>query len=362
MKGSDVILQIQSKLPGLTNMFSTDYPLTSLTKAGTTVTAVTTTPHGLSVGHYAYMANTNRQTDILSVTRVGTVATIVTQDPHDLTENFFETVDMVGFTAGGTVFNGNFPLLSVPNRYTYTIRVANSGATTGTGPGKLLEPWRLGFRGWVQVVTVPTSTSFTYTSADSFNATAYGTNMVARTVPRITGAASLERAQASYTKFGNNQLWAFIIMGDVVASKSRHTMTDPIGTSTAASTYRQFLMNSVYVYVFIPMTQSISGRAERDLMADVGKYLYKSMVGKAYPSYFVDEPVATLNFKQHHQAQYLTSYYIHEFEFEAVTEITTNDIVEPDTTRAFRDLYLHQLNDFNVENLSTQINLDDIPI
>lgn len=360
MKSSDIILQLRSTLPGLTNYFSTDVPLVSLVNAGTTVTAVTSAPHNLLANYYVYIANAQRQTAIASITRVGTIATVVTSVDHDLTEVWFPTVDMVSSTT--TEFNGTFKLLSVPNRRTYTIQVPNSGATAGTGPGQLLEPWRPGFGGFVKVVSVISPTSFTYTAGDSFNSAAYGPTMTTRTLPRITGSASLERAQASYTKDGANNYWAFVVMGPVRASKSMHTMTDPVSSHTNGSMYRQFLINSIYVYVFVPMSASLSGRAERDSMADVTKYLFKSLLGKSYPSYFVDQPVNTLNFKQHRQSQYIDAYYIHEFEFESISEVTTNDIVDPDPTRAFRDLSMSQRDVFNIEEMLTQINIDDVPL
>jgi hypothetical protein len=368
MKAADIIFQIQSVLPGLTNVFSTDIPLTSLTKGGATVTAVTPTAHGLTAGKYVYVANASRQTAITSITRAGTVATVVTTTDHDLTKHpttapWFPTVDLVGNSYAG--FNGTFTLLSVPNRRTFTIKVPNTGPTTvGEDDtfGYLLEPWRYGFSGWQKILTVPTTTTFTYTTLDSFTGTAYGPSKVVRSPPRITAAASLERAQASYTKASANALWAFVVMGSVTAAKSKYTITDPVSSNNAGAVFRQSLMNAVHVYVFVPMQDDLSGRLGRDLMADVARYLIKSIVGKSYPTYFVDQTQSTLNFKQHRQLQYLNSYYIHEFEFEAVTDITTNDIVDPEFTRAFRDLNLHQLNDFDVEVLLTQINLDDEPL
>ncbi len=359
MKAFDIINQLFRVLPGQTGLFSTEVNLSSLTKTGPTVTAVSAAPHGLTTGEYVYIANAKRKTGIVSITRSGTIATVVTSDPHDLTEEFFETVEIIG--ANEAAFNGTFPLLTVPNRYTFTITVSASAPASATGTMFLLEPWRIGFNGWVQT-TVVNATTFTYQSSGASNATAYGPSMVLRKRPRISGAVSIERAHATYTQMNDGQLWAFVVVGGVTASKSKYTLTDPIGSSTPTTAFRQHLMNDVYIYVFIPTTNSISGRAERDLMVDISKYLFKSILGKTYPSYFVDQPVANLNFKQHSQYEYRGAYYVHEFQFEGVTEITTNDIVEPEVTRAFRDLELNFQNEFDVTLVSTDINLDDEPI
>ena len=361
MKASDVILQMQSTLPGLTNMFTSSTPVTSLSRVGATISAVTSTPHSLSIGNYVYLYDASRQTAVTTATRVGTIVTVVTSTPHDLTQLFFTDVKMIGFTT--TDYNGTFPLLTVPNRYTFTIRVPNTLPLSSTGPGMLLEPWRYGFNGWHQVATVGSTTTFTYAAGDpdSFTGTAYGTSMEVRSSPRITGAASLERAIASYTKFGANLLWSFVVLGPVKASKTRYSMLDPISANTSSAAFRQFMQEQINVYVFVPMTQSISGRSERDMITDVGVHLFKSVLGKVYKSYFVDQPTISLAFVRHEQSQYQGAYYIHLFEFEAVSEITDNDIVEPDFTRAFRDMNVRHLNEFNVTTLSTNINIDDKP-
>lgn len=358
MKAYDIIQQLYRVMPKLTSLFSTDVPITSLTKSGALVTAVTSSAHGLSSGDYIYITGANWQTNIASITRVGNIATVVCSSPHDLTEVFFETVRLIG--SNEAEFNGTFKLLSVPNRSTFTIQVVDSGATSATGSPILLEPWRIGFNGWVPI-TVTSSTTFTYQSSGSASATAYG-QLVGRKAPRISGAASLERAEAAYTRMGSNELWAFVVMGKVSASKSKYTQSDFISSSTATTVFRQSLINDVYVYVFVPTSSSLAARAERDLMSDVARYLFKSLLGKVYPTYFIDAPTTVMHFLQHQQLSYKGAYYIHEFQFEGAADITTNDIVENDSTRAFRDLNIDFKNDFDVSIVETLINLDDQPI
>ncbi len=355
MKASDIIQQLYAVLPSQTGLFSDDVALSTLSKVSTTVTAVTSAAHGLTTGDYIYITGAKWKTAITSITRVDDVATVVCSSDHDLTEVWDETVEIIG--ANEANFNGMFTLLSVPDRYTFTVSIADSGATSATGTMFVLEPRRFGFNGWYQV-TVTNSTTFTYTSGSTTSATAYGI-MVARKLPRVTGAVSVERAEAAYTKFGANKYWAFIVMGPVSASKSRYTQTDAINTSTAATAFRQHLLNTINVYVFVPTSASLSGRAERDAMTDISKYLFKSLLGKVYPTYFVDAPVTTLHFTQHRPYMYKGSYYVHEFSFEGISEITTNDITENEVTRAFRDLILDVNNDFDVSILNTNINLDE---
>jgi hypothetical protein len=334
MKSSDIIQQLLSVLPSQTALFSDEVSISTLSKVGTTVTAVTSAAHGLATGDYVYVNGAQRLTAITSITRVGTGAT-------------------------QSDYNGTKTLLNVTSRTKFDFTVTGSPTTPATGTIYLKEPWRRGFNGWYQV-TVTDSTTFTYTSLDTFTATATGT-MVIRKLPRISGALNLERAVDSYTKFGQNKLWAFVVLGPVKATRDRFALGDSIASHMTGSTFRQSLINEVEVYVFTPTKTTISGRVERDVISDVARYLYKSLVGITYPTYFVDEPSTTLNFLEHKFLSWNNGFYIHQFRFEGTEELTKNDVVEPTYTRAFRDLQINLNNkDFGNTIMTTLVNMDEV--
>lgn len=356
MKSSDIISQLRSTLPSLTSYFSDDVSITSLSKSGTTVTAVTASAHGLTTGDYVYITGAKRRTPIASITRTGTVASATTSTPHDLTETWHTSVEIEG--ADQAEYNGEATLLSANTRSTFTFTVDSGATTPATGTMYLLEPWRRGFNGWV-AVTVVDGTTFTYTSDDSYTATATGT-MLVRKLPRISGALTVERAVESYTKFGQNKLWAFVVLGDATASRDRYAFSDAIATHTTGSMFRQVVLHDIDVFVFVPTKDTVSGRAERDLITDISTYLYRSLLGKTYPTYLVDEPVSVLNLAGHGVFSWNNGFYVHRFSFETSSEITKNDVTAPTFTRAFRDAVFEFNNeDFGVEILSTNVNLDD---
>jgi len=356
MKASDIITQLLRVLPSKTGLFSEEVSISSLSKAGTITTAVTAAAHGLTTGDYVYVAGANRKTPITSILRAGTVATVITTSDHDLTEGWITTVEITG--AAESAYNGVKPLTNVNSRNKFTYTVTGAPTTPATGTPFLLEPWRRGFNGWYSI-TVTDSTTFTYTSEDSYTATASGT-MVLRKLPRISGALNIDRAIDSYTKFGQNKLWAFVVLGDVTASRDKNTLSDAVALHTTGSAFRQNIINDVSIFIFYPMKDTISGRAERDSITDIATYLYKSVLGKSYSSYFTDDPTATLNFLSHKVLMWTTGYYIHQFKFEAVSELTGNDIIDPNYTRAFRDLELAFNNvDYGIEIVNTNINLDE---
>lgn len=361
MKAQDIIHALRTRLPLISDKFSTNISITTLVKVSGTVTATTATAHGLATGNYVCVVGAKWKTPIATITRVGTVATVTCSADHDLTEGFPEAefVEIIG--ADQANFNGSFRLLTVPNRRVFTVEVANSGATSATGTMFLLEPWRYGLNGWHQV-TVTSGTTFTYTTTGVANATGYGTMQLRKAI-RVSGAVTALRAESAYTELGASQLTAFVVMGEVVASKSRHSMIDAVHSAGRQTVYRQMLLNNIYIYLFVPTHADATGRASRDTVTDIAKDIFKSILGDNYPTYFTNEPATTLALVSHGQLVYKGAYYIHEFHFEAQSDITNEDIASPDVTRAFRDINIDYLDDdLATELLRQETNLDDVPL
>ena len=85
MKASDVIIQLQTKLPEQTNLFSTEHNITSLTRSGSTVTAVTDAPHGLADNQIVVINGAIDLNPITSLTFANGLVTAETQNDHNLT-------------------------------------------------------------------------------------------------------------------------------------------------------------------------------------------------------------------------------------------------------------------------------------
>lgn len=360
MKAQDIIRHLYKTLPKLTGHFTDDVGISSLVKSGSTVTCTTSSPHGLSTGNYIYISGAKVKTLISSIARVGTTATAVTVGEHDLTEVWHTTAEIVG--ADQPEYNGIKLLKNVDNRKTFKFEVTGSPTSPATGTMYLLEPYRPGFNGWKEI-TVINSTTFTYNStATSLSGSADVTGAVVRKLPRISGAISVERAIDAYTKMGANKLWLFVVLGDVRAEKSIFTYGDSVASHTPTTSFRQPLMNEIKLYTIYPTSNSLSGRNERDNITDIAKYLYKCLLGIKFPTYFVDAPNSVLHFTLHRPFLYDGSYYVHEFLFQQRSEITHNDIVEPEITRAFRDLELDFENKFENKIQTTLIDLDEIKL
>lgn len=367
MKAENVIGQLQAILPSVTSLFTDDIALSSLTYASGVVTAVSSAAHNLSTNRYVNILNANNPIAITSITRSGTIATVVTTTDHDLTYSASDarrddkTVELTGSTEAE--FNGTFKLTGSDNRRTFTFEIADAGPTSATGTPLLQDGAKLpGFNGRHQI-TVVDDTSFTYPVSQVLFATAGGTPL-ARTSARVSGAATLERAEDAYTEQASEKLWGFVVLGDVIASKNRNVNSDMTDTASKTTAWNQRIMQPFSVYVFTPTAQNDgAGRIARDLMEDVSLYLFKSLVGVKFPTgYFAEQYVCT--FVNHGFSAYNTAYYVHEFNFEMAADLTFDDTVGYDNDVAFRDVDLTIVNKegTQVEEATVTANLDEVPL
>ncbi len=368
MKAEDVIKQLQARLPALTDLFTRKVSITSLTFAGGIVTATTSSAHGFTTGNFANILGATNPVAITSIDRVDAVATVVTTTDHDLTlgpvliKNGGRTVTLTGATEAE--FNGIFQLTSVANRRTFTIAVADAGPSSATG-SPLLQDGSVfpGFNGRF-AVTDTGATTFTYAVTQTLFATAGGT-AVAKSDARISGAVTLDRATAAYTKHTTEELWIFVVLGDVLASKNREIASDMTDTMTKTSAWKQRLSQPFTVYVYTPAANlDAAGRIARDLMEDVRQPLLKSLLGVAFDTGLAASNQYVTSYVNDGFSDYTTAYYVHEFNFELATDITFDDTVGPDFDVAFRDIELEFVPDVGTqEDLTTaSIDLDEVPL
>lgn len=367
MKANDVIKQLQAVLPSVTNLFTDGVTISSLTFSGGTVTAVTSAAHNLTTGDYANIVGSTNPISNASITRVGAVATIETDTDHDLTLGSVDikyggkSVILTG--SNEAEFNGTFPLRDVRNRRKFEIDVDDSGPTSATG-SPLTQNASVfpGFNGR-HVVTVIDATTFTYTVAATLFATAGGSPVI-KSDARISGAVSVDRALAAYTKEGENKLWAFVVLGDVIASKNRNIASDMTDTMTRRSAWQQRLTQPFTVYVFATSTKDAAGRVTRDTMEDVSVALFRSLLGVKFDTGLFSSDQYATTFINHGFSDYNTATYVHEFNFELAADVTFDDTVGYDFDTAFRDIDFGIVPDFGTQEDSATavVDLDEEPL
>ena len=362
MLAEDFILQLSAKLPALVDDFTNSFSVSSLTRSGTTVTATTTTVHGLSAGKSVNIVGAQTPISIASIDRVGIVATLVTSTDHDMTEGAFTTVEISGATE--SEFNGTFTLLRVLNRRTVTFKVADSGPTSSTGSPLLLNgssPLQ-SYNGLKKVTAVPTTTSFQYEITDSTLFTPASGTITAKTSPRMSGASTLERAIESYTKQATGNAWLYVVMNDVVANKSRALEIDGTDNIQRTNHFKQFLSQTVSLYVFIPTPNQIAGRKSADRAQELFRPICQSILFAKFDSLLASGKYNALMFNEHGIEGYNTAFYIHRYTFEMTLLMSIDDTIGADEDVAFRDITMNQAHDVGTGVINSEIDLDDEPL
>jgi len=367
MKASAVITQLINRLPQLTDLFTTDYTVSSIASSGLAATVTTTTNHGLTSGSFVNIIGATADIAIASITRSGKVCSVVTSADHDLTlsDNDItrgKTVTISGATE--SEFNGTFVLTRVLNRRNFTFTKADAGATTATGTPIVIDGAGVfGYSGLQSVASIVSPTVFTYTLPKALYSPAGG-SIIARTDYRVSGAVTIERALEAYTAQEINDLWAFVVIDDVTASKNRHVRTDATDTLTRTSYLKQDLVQPFSVYVIAPAVDDITGRVQRDQMEDIAPILFKSLIGKKFDSGLTGEQEYITTFVSHGFQGYNGAYYVHGFNFESVAVLTFEDSIGYDDDVAFRDIDVSMLLDFGTQEdaLTASVDLDEVEL
>lgn len=365
MKVSDVVTQLQVRLPQLTDKFTTDVSIASITRSSTVMTAICNGKHGLKTGSAVAIEGAIAPIPITSLTRSGVVGTLATTTDHDLTEPIAPTITISGATEAE--FNGEFTRLAVSNRKTITFTMADSGATTATGSPVLenAESALRNYNGTFQVDSVPNENTFTYTHAVTNLPDPIGT-ITARVNPRISAAINIDRAAAGYTSQPVNKYWLFVVIESVDASKSRQIASDATDNLQRGNFFRQQILQPFTLYVFIPVTREIAARGSRDLAEELFQPLCQAVLFHQFDSQLDVGAQGPVQFVTHGVFSYDTALYVHAYSFEQVVDLSFDDTVGPFEDVAFRDIDLTIFPDVGggtgISFVDIDIDLDDVPL
>jgi len=364
MKASEIVSLLQARLPLFTDSFSDSVSVTSLTNpSGTEALVETDSAHGLVIGDLSVIKGAQSNIDITSLTRSGIVGELITLTDHDVTNGLIN-IEIAGATE--SEFNGTFKIITVANRRTITFIMVDSGPTVATGSPVLVngESAFRGYNGLQTVITVPTTTSFTYTLTGSGLKDATGIISVNNGI-RISGGTSIERIIAAYTTQPPTENWMFVILGDVVASKSRNIENDSIDSQTRGQqgdNFRQQIIQPVTIYTFIPTADELSARKARDESEDLFPSICGSILFNSFESGLSTPNQEALIFTNHGFQGYNSAFYIHQYSFEQTSDLTFEDTIGHDVDVAFRDISLIMNQTTGSETFTAEINLDEEPL
>ncbi len=367
MKAQDVIATLKANIPRFTDRFSDTLEVTALSQTAGVATAITSEPHGLGTGDLLNLTGALTPNVITSLTRAGAVASAVTALPHDLSEGFQSDIPIEG--AAETEYNGMFPLLDVPNRLNFSFTVPDAGATTASGAPILLEDRVRGYMG-LHRITVTGDARFTYPVNPAIASPAKKVSptdiISARTLPRIAGAASLEDAVESYTEqTQSSDLWIYVVPGQVTVRGSRFDLNTVQQSTSRGADVRQLLIARIALYVFSPVSGSITRRAERDDMEEIFAAITRSIGGMEFPTYLACDEAHNLMFASHEpvaREKDPINAYIHAFNFEQAMYLGRGDLADQSASVAFRDIYLDLTAAEATSGVTGNVDLDDEPL
>jgi hypothetical protein len=347
MRGQDIVNRLKEVLSIYTDDFSEIVSITSLDRAGSTITCVTSSSHNLITGDYATIKGAKEPITISSITRADDVVTVTTATDHKLSDPSLYapkqaealTVEINGATP--TEYNGTFKLLTAPDDTTFTYKIETTPASPATTTGLLLLPDFDGYNGYKQV-TVLSSTSFTYaTTNTSLGTPAQGTIQLSN-ASRIQCAATLERLNQFYSEDKSRALqkWLFVVMGSsVVYDGDSGTVASDLSVAMDKNKlFRYAEQQDLSLYIFLPSQNDLLACDTSDNARDLEKPILKSIANFSFPSPLTEEFYQPITYVGNEAEEYNTATYVHRYDFLAKLYIQEEDTADVSPGVPFRSV------------------------
>lgn len=365
MQAQEIITQLQTVIPQLSDAFTKNVDVATVVRSGTVLTVQCGSVHGAKVEDIVSLVGCVTPISVTSIVRVDTLLTVVTADTHDLTYNS-DVEDAPEFTIEGaneSEFNATHMVNEVVNRNTLTVTVADSGAVAGSGTMTLLggASHLQGYNLPYKVQSVPTLTSFTVAHPGTTLLDPRG-DITARFSPRISGGATVDRVILAYTKRAAGEYYIQVVLEDVDASRDLKSQSDAVVNRNLSTSLRQQIQTPFSVYLFVPASDDLSGREARDAAQGLWKTMCRALVGKRFGSDLTDIEQGAVGFHSHGTQEDAPAFYVHRYSFIQMVDLTFGDTVGAPKSVAFRDIDFTMTMSTGDDTLSTPgIDLDDSP-
>lgn len=261
--------------------------------------------------------------------KVNNIATATASSDHDLTEKYSKKVAL---TSTESSYNGTFEISDIIDKTIFRFKMTGT-ATASTGTLSTFHSQ--GFNGVQTVTEVVDTNNFKYVLDNDGISAGSGSTMKMMTRPRITGAATLQRAIDSYTKKNESELWAFWTFDQGTdADNNRNVNNDSINERIKGSDMKTRMINNPTLYLFIPTHKTdLSGRAAIDEARQLSVPLYKTLVDYVPEQVYVSEIQTVLMPTGHEPVDFdeIPAYLVYRFRFQA-TEFLSNASSEQDPT------------------------------
>ncbi len=333
MNGLLIVNRLKEVLAKTTDAFSDILTISSLTRSSSTITAVTSTVHGLTTGDYITVRGAKEPILMTSLTLLDGVVTGVSATDHKLTDpskysspNLPLYVTIAGADSG---FNGTWELVSVPDDNTFTFKITGTPTSPATIAGYLQLPDWDGYNGYKQITVVDTTT-FTYTTTNTAMVSpAQGTIEVSKAT-RVDQSATPARILEFYTAAANGilQTWMFVCLGKDLCFKDGVVATDSDSGKRKNSSYWYEDDIDFSVFVIIPSKGDVLGSTAANLAQTYKKPILKALANYIFPSALAEGFYQPVTYAGSEPDDYIGSYYSHRFDFTIKGLIQDLDVAE----------------------------------
>ncbi len=383
MKLSPLIEQFSRFLPKYTNKFTDEFDIATISAVGSLVTVTTSTPYqfnNLAGVSFVFMNQVLEALPIISFTYDSDTGIVeaTTATDNGLTESMNLktvkkkplTVDLINNT--NTALNGTFPLLTSPNRLTFTFQFLKDQVGVSVD-GNVIN-YAINRVGGLKEITATSTTSFTYDVGQDLTGVIIDSpnQMTVRGNIRISGAANEARAQLSYTAKTTNssfnddtKFWLILTYGSVTTSKDRVMDNDAVLAMTGGADPRHFLIEEFNAIVFAPTPNSISGRTQRDEIEDVKVAIFRTILNFPADNVYASNINENYNyvFTAGLELVYLKAYLMYQFTFQVPFDVTFNDMFTDFQITPFRDIIgTIDINEKGKGQMGFDVDLDDDPL
>lgn len=366
MKISEIVNRLAAVAPQFTTRFSRVLNVASAVSSNNVITVTTSAAHGLSNGQAVSLANGKVEHSITSIVKDGTEVTIVLPRNHQLTEDWFvDSIRLTGVTQ--PAYNATFTFTRIPNRRTVVFEVPEDWADPTGASIKMIETLTSGLNGSYPV-TVTGATTFKIAAPDLLTSTPL-VNCTLSASHRIIGQVHIERFLENYESGNGDLEWLVVVPDDATISKDRKLNMDAVSAQGSGSNEgRQILLEPFSVFAILNCKGDGGAiKAIDACMEEIRNALIGSLSGYKFNTGFTNPATAGTSFVSHNFVAYSKAYYIHEFKFETVKEITDEDarfntLALQNVNVAFRDITATMDNSFGEVFLNSEIDLDDEPL
>ncbi len=332
MKGADIVNQLRSLLPVYTSDFTDELSISSLTRSGSTVTAVTNKVHNLSDNDNVTIAGAKESITITSLTRSGNTVTATCATNHKLpppeklqTPLFIEIAN-----ASPSDYNGKFKLTATPSYKIFQFKITTTPASPAGNSGNLLLA-DFSFYNGIKQVTIIDNVTFTYELLNAnLQSPAAGTIKLHKNI-RIDWAADFEIVFQDYTPNEARvaQNWIYVVVNPRETFKKDTTTTDITSVQIANSEFRYETTQTFSIYTFVPSADSRLGGIASDKAREYLKPLLKTIGNYLLPSNLSECKFNPVTFQGDEPETFTGATYVHRFDFVVRGEIRNEDVIDP---------------------------------